>query len=69
MNEENVSREEFKALEKRVADLEQELQSRPREQSVIPDEEFRELLGESFESYKRSLGRSLQDSSPKIERT
>ena len=29
MNEESVSREELKALEKRVADLEQELQSRP----------------------------------------
>lgn len=61
MNEENVSREELKALEKRVADLEQELQSRPEQKKAIDQSilefstRFDELLKRSFEgtqSYK-----------------
>ena len=52
--EEQVTREEFEALEKRVADLEQELQSRPEQKKAI-DQSIREFSTRFDELLKRSF--------------
>ena len=51
---EQVTREEFEALEKRVADLEQELQSRPEQKKAI-DQSIREFSTRFDELLKRSF--------------
>lgn len=61
--EEQVTREEFEALEKRVADLEQKLQSRPEQEKAI-DQSIRECLTRFDELLKRSFEGTQSYNSP-----